>query len=109
MRYLLPVLAVALGWAAAAGAADTPLIHVDACRVYAEANPKTAVDCTAAAAKLCDGQPACEVPIGRNLAAQAREDAKVDLAYSCGKAHGEAGPNDLDDHAAVTLACALTN
>src|ERR1700752_4685573 len=87
-----------LGFALPAARADG--IHVDACSVYAVPGARPIFDCRSQAAKLDEDRDAWEVPIGANLAPGLRitGPSKVKIDYSCGIAHGEAGPNELDDH-----------
>jgi hypothetical protein len=110
MRFILFAVAALYG-SAAASAGDVTHIHVDSCKIQDATGNKRTLDCTAAVAKICDGQAACEVPIGMNLhgGTSVSEGAKVTIGYSCGIARGQSGPNEVDDHAAVTMACTMMN
>ena len=110
MRILLLALAM-IPSIATAHSGDATHIHVDSCKIHGIAGHRGTLDCTVPVAQICEGHAVCEVPIGANLAAgvSVPDDAKVTIGYSCGIAHGQSGPNLVDDHATVTMACTMMN
>ena len=91
------------------GAASGTRIRISACSVYSTRDESRKVDCTAVAAKACDGQAICDLPIGVNLTdgrdIDSRSFKKAKVTYVCGQLVRTRGPYPQNDNATLTLTC----
>jgi hypothetical protein len=98
---------------------DTPPastgIKITSCSVSSTKNASLTHDCSAEAAKICNGKNECEIQIGYNLSSGKDIDPKagvlgkmVTILYDCGDAKSrQRGPYSQSDHASLMLECFL--
>jgi len=90
-------------------------IKIASCTVSSTRDPGNAYDCSAEAAKDCNGRGECEIPIGYNLTAgkdiepgSGLTGKRVTIKYDCGDAKWrQRGPYYQNDHATLILECLL--
>jgi len=93
-----------------------PSIKITECVVFSVRDHSIQQDCTAVAAKLCDGLHKCELPIGLSLTggrdidpvgtpSTRRMTKAVNVVYQCGGSSQKRGPNLQDENATLTLRC----
>jgi len=92
-------------------AQSQPVLHIEKCIVRADTDKTKTRDCTANAARICNGSSDCELPIGSNLTdgpwLPKGQTASVSVKFSCGGKVFARGPHAQNDHATLILKCSL--
>lgn len=87
-------------------------MKITACTVISTKDASKTLDCSAEAARLCNGKEQCEIQIGYNLSAGQDIDPSagvigkmVTILYACGAVSRQRGPYPQSDHASLILEC----